>query len=930
MNAEKQRLQENKERKAYWTRWGCYVSERQWGTVREDYSADGSAWDYFSHQDSLSRAYRWGEDGIAGICDNHQRLCFALAFWNEQDPIIKEKMFGLTGSQGNHGEDVKEYYFYLDNTPTHSYMKYLYKYPQGEYPYADLVEENQRRGFEDPEYELLDTGIFDEDKYFDIFIEYAKASDEDILIKVTAYNRGDEEKPLHILPTLWFRNTWSWYKDAEKPRLKVYDQKDGYSIIEANGTSLGKRWLYCNSPDALLFTENETNNKLLFGTENASPYVKDGINNYVVQGDKDAVNPDKIGTKFSPHYKLSIPPGESRTIELRLCNSDSLQNPFGNGARSLAPSDDAGSHREFDRIYSQRKQEADEFYHSINPHKISEDHRNVQRQAFAGMLWSKQFYYYVVEDWLEGDSGTIAPPESRKYARNSQWKHLFNDDIISMPDKWEYPWYAAWDLAFHLVPLAILDPDYAKLQLSRLTREWYMHPNGQIPAYEWAFSDVNPPVEAWAAWQIYTLEEKYWGRKDTEFLERIFQKLLLNFTWWVNREDESGNNVFEGGFLGLDNIGVFDRSSELPTGGHLEQADATSWMGMYSLGMLHIALELAQDRPPYEDVASKFFEHFLYIADAMNNIGEGFSLWNEEDGFYYDAINFPDGSRNLLKVRSLVGLIPLLGVNVLEPETINNLPGFKKRLSWFIDNRPDLKKNVACMVTEGMGAKRLLALCYATSRNDGEQNKLQRLLTYMFDETEFLSPYGIRSVSKHHQNNPFIMNVNGNEYRVDYQPAESTSGMFGGNSNWRGPVWFPINYLLLEALQNFYEYLGDDFKVEFPTGSGDYKNLQEIIIELATRMTNIFLRDETGKCEGASSEETSNACPKGYRSAYAARPVFGGIEKFQNDPHWRDYVFFHEYFHGDNGAGLGASHQTGWTGVVSYMIQLYAEQGLDE
>ena len=891
MTAEAKRLQENRERKAYWTRWGCYVSERQWGTVREDYSEDGSAWDYFSHQDSLSRAYRWGEDGIAGICDNHQRLCFALAFWNEKDPIIKEKIFGLTGSQGNHGEDVKEYYFYLDNTPTHSYMKYLYKYPQGEYPYADLVEENQRRGFEDPEYELLDTGIFDEDKYFGIFIEYAKASDEDILIKVTAHNRGNEEKPLHILPTLWFRNTWSWYKDADKPKLKIYAQEDSYSVIEADHPGLGKRWLYCrdvgaNGRSPLLFTENESNNQLLFNTENATPYVKDGINNYVVNDNQDAVNPDNIGTKFAPHYKISIPPGESRTVELRLCNSDSLENPFD----------------ECDRIFEQRKQEADEFYSWINPHQMSDDKRRVQRQAFAGMLWSKQFYYYVVEDWLKGDSGTVPPPEFRKNARNSEWKHLFNDDIISMPDKWEYPWYAAWDLAFHLVPLAILDPDYAKLQLSRLTREWYMHPNGQIPAYEWSFSDVNPPVEAWAAWQIYTLEEKYWGRKDKDFLERIFQKLLLNFTWWVNREDESGNNVFEGGFLGLDNIGVFDRSSELPTGGHLKQADATSWMGMYSLGMLHIALELAQDRPPYEDVASKFFEHFLYIADAMNNIGEGFSLWDDEDGFYYDAINFPDGGRSMLKVRSLVGLIPLLGVNVIEPAMIEKLPGFKKRLEWFIDNRPDLKKNVACMVTEGMSAKRLLALCYATKRNDGKNNKLQRLLSYMFDEAEFLSPYGIRSVSKYHQDNPFVMHVNGNEYRVDCQPAESTSGMFGGNSNWRGPIWFPINYLLLEALQNFHEYLGDDFKVEFPTGSGEYKNLNEIIVALRDRLTSIFLQDESGK-----------------------RPVFGGTEKFQNDPHWRDYIYFHEYFHGDNGAGLGASHQTGWTGVVAYLIQLCAE-----
>ena len=891
MTAEARRLTENRERKAYWTRWGSYVSERQWGTVREDYSENGTAWEYFPHSQSLSKAYRWGEDGIAGICDNHQRLCFALAFWNGVDPIVKEKMFGLTGNQGNHGEDVKEYYFYLDNTPTHSYMKYLYKYPQGEYPYADLVEENQRRGKDSPEYELLDTGIFDDNKYFDIFIEYAKNSDEDILIKVTAHNRGDEEKPLHILPTLWFRNTWSWFEDAEKPQIKVYNQKDSYSIIEADHPSLGKRWLYCNHVDAdgeqpLLFTENETNNKLLFGSENASPYVKDGIDNYVVNGNKDAVNPDMIGTKFAPHYQLSIPAGESRSIELRLCNSDALQNPF----------------TDFDRIYSQRKQEADEFYHWINPHEIPEDRRLIQRQAFAGMLWNKQFYYYVVEDWLQGDPATVTPPKSRKNGRNSAWKTLFNDDIISMPDKWEYPWYAAWDLAFHLIPLAILDPEYAKLQISRLTREWYMHPNGQIPAYEWAFSDVNPPVQAWAAWQVYTLEEKYWGRKDKDFLERIFQKLLLNFTWWVNREDASGKNVFEGGFLGLDNIGIFDRSSELPTGGYLEQADGTSWMGMYSLAMLRIALELAQDRPPYEDIASKFFEHFLYIADAMNSVGDGVALWDEEDGFYYDVINFPDASRSMLKVRSLVGLIPLLGVNVLEPETIENLPGFKKRLEWFIKNREDLKKNIACMETEGKDEKRLLALCYATPRDDGQSNKLQKLLSYMLEEAEFLSPYGIRSVSKYHHEHPFVMNVNGEKYQVDYEPAESTSGMFGGNSNWRGPVWFPINYLLLEALQSFHEYLGDEFKVEFPTGSGNYKHLNEIVIELATRMTDIFLRDESGK-----------------------RPVFGGIEKFQNDPHWRDHIYFNEYFHGDNGAGLGASHQTGWTGVVAYMIQLYAE-----
>ncbi|MEO0405872.1 MAG: glucosidase [Cyanobacteria bacterium P01_A01_bin.135] len=888
MSAETQRLQENRDRTAYWTRWGPYVSERQWGTVREDYSEDGSAWDYFSHADSLSRAYRWGEDGIAGICDNHQRLCFTLAFWNEADPIVKEKMFGLTGSQGNHGEDVKEYYFYLDNTPTHAYMKYLYKYPQSEYPYRQLVEENQRRGFEDPEFELLDTGIFDEDRYFDIFIEYAKSAAEDILIRVTAHNRGDAEKPLHILPTLLFRNTWSWREDGEKPQLKVHIQKEDHSVIEAAHQTLGSRWLYCHQAQELLFTENETNSALLFGQENASPYVKDGINSHVVEGKEAAINPERTGTKCSVHYQLSVPPKESRTVLLRLCDSHTLAAPFG---------------PEFDQVFSQRQQEADEFYHHLTPQDISADQRNVQRQAFAGMLWNKQFYYYVVEDWLEGDAGRIPPPKSRKTGRNSQWRHLFNDDVISMPDKWEYPWCAAWDLAFHLVPLAILDSDYAKLQLSRLTREWYMHPNGQMPAYEWASSDVNPPVEAWAAWQIYKLEQEYWGRQDKDFLERIFQKLLLNFTWWVNRKDAAGKNVFEGGFLGLDNIGIFDRSSELPTSGTLEQADATSWMGMYCLGMLRIALELAIDRPPYEDTASKFFEHFLYIANAMNRIGD-ISLWDEKDSFYYDAINFPDGNRYPLKVRSLVGLIPLLGVTYLEPETIEKLPGFKKRLEWFIDHRSDLKQNVACMVTEGVGARRLLALCYATARDDNQPNKLQRLLSYLLDEDEFLSPHGIRSVSKYHHQQPFVMTVDGQEYRVNYEPAESTSGMFGGNSNWRGPIWFPINYLLLEALQIFHEYLGDDFQVELPTGSGNYRSLQEVTAEISQRMMGIFLRDASGR-----------------------RPVFGGMEKFQHDPHWRDYVFFHEYFHGENGAGLGASHQTGWTGVVAHLIQLCAKSG---
>lgn len=732
MMAEEQRLQENRERTAYWSRWGPYLSERQWGTVREDYSADGSAWEYFPHDHARSRAYRWGEDGIAGISDNHQRLCFSLALWNEQDPILKERMFGLTGSEGNHGEDVKEYYFYLDNTPTHSYMKYLYKYPQTEFPYTQLVEENQKRDRYAPEFELLDARVFDENCYFDVFIEYAKSNDENILIRITAINRGSETKQLHLLPTLWFRNTWSWYEDAQKPQLKICEQNDSYSIIEASHPTLGERWLYCNAPSELLFTENETNVTRLYGQENLSTCVKDGINNYIVGGDKEAINPQQMGTKFSAHYLLSIGAGESKTIKLRLCNSNSLLKPFG---------------AEFDRTFEQRMEEADEFYDRICSYKMPEDERRVQRQAFAGMLWNKQFYLYVVEDWLKGDPVGIKPPESRKDGRNTEWFHLFNDDIISMPDKWEYPWYATWDLAFHLIPLTLIDPDFAKLQLLRLTREWYMHPNGQIPAYEWSFSAVNPPVQAWAVWQIYQLEQKFWGRADKDFLERIFQKLLLNFTWWVNRKDAQGNNLFEGGFLGMDNIGVFDRNSDLPTGGHLQQADATSWMGMYCLGMLKIALELALDRPPYEDIASKFFEHFLYIADAMNRIGECVSLWDEEDGFYYDAINHPNGDRTKLKVRSLVGLIPLLGINVLEPKMIEKLPGFKKRLEWFIEHRPDLKRNVACMVTEGVGAKRLLALCYTTPRNDGKPNTLQRLLTYMLDEAEFLSPYGIRSVS---------------------------------------------------------------------------------------------------------------------------------------------------------------------------------------
>jgi hypothetical protein len=857
-------------------RWGPYLSERQWGTVREDYSPDGSAWDFFPHEQARSKAYRWGEDGIAGISDNHQRLCFAIALWNGEDSILKERLFGLTSTQGNHGEDVKEYYFYLDNTPTHSYMKYLYKYPQAAFPYEQLIRENQNRDRHSLEFELLDTGVFDEDRYFDILVEYAKNSPDDILVKVSITNRGSEEKQVHLLPTLWFRNTWSWGHEREKPFLKVLCENTHTNLIEASHSTLGQRWLYCEGETELLFTENETNLQRLFGVRNASPYVKDAINDYLVSAQKEAVNPHKTGTKVSAHYQLSIPAGSTQIVRLRLSDSSSLTEPFG---------------AEFERIFQERQKEADEFYHRICPFEISPDKRNVQRQAFAGMLWNKQFYYYVIEEWLKGDPTEPPPPQSRLGGRNSEWIHLFNDDILSMPDKWEYPWFAAWDLAFHLIPLAMIDPDFAKLQLSRLTREWYMHPNGQIPAYEWSFSDVNPPVQAWAVLQIYKIEQKMYGRADKDFLERIFQKLLFNFTWWVNRKDREGKNIFEGGFLGLDNIGVFDRSSQLPIGGYLEQADATSWMGMYCLNLLEIALELAKTNSVYEDIASKFFEHFLYIADAMDGIGKSeIALWDEADGFYYDALRLLDGKHCLMKVRSLVGLIPLFAVSTIEPETFSQFPGFKNRTQWFLQNRSDLTQKIACMQTPGIGERRLLAIPYI--------GKLRHILEKMLDEGEFLSPYGIRSVSKFHKENPYILMVDGTEYRVDYEPAESSTGMFGGNSNWRGPVWFPMNFLIIESLQKFHHYLGDDFKVECPTGSGKMMNLKEVAIELSQRLIRLFLKDSSGQ-----------------------RPIYGGMQKFQTDSHWRELILFHEYFHGDNGAGIGAMHQTGWTGLVAFLIQ---------
>ncbi len=880
------RLNEALTHQAHWRRWGPYLSDRQWGTVREDYSSQGSAWDYFSHEQARSRAYRWGEDGLLGISDNHQRLCFAIALWNGEDPILKERLFGLTGNEGNHGEDVKEYYFYLDNTPTHSYMKALYKYPHKAFPYTQLVEQNRRRDRLQPEFELLDTGIFDENRYFDVLVEYAKRSAEDILIQITVTNRGPESKTLHLLPTLWFRNTWSWKDETDKPTLQIIHSETDETIIGAFHPILGQRWLYSKGNTEALFTENETNHERLFGTPNRSPYVKDGINNYVIEDRKDAVNSAQIGTKAAVHYVLEIDAGETQTIQLRLCDISPL---------NKRDREESNFSTEFNATFLARKQEADAFYQRITPFPLSEDMRNVQRQAFAGMLWCKQYYHYIVEDWLKGDLAAPKPPTERKQGRNHEWFHLYTDDILSMCDKWEYPWFAAWDLAFHCIPLAMIDPDFAKYQLDVLTREWYMHPNGQIPAYEWAFSDVNPPVHAWATWRVYKIEQKMYGKTDRLFLERVFQKLMLNFTWWVNRKDVEGKNVFQGGFLGLDNIGVFDRSAALPTGGHIDQSDGTSWMGMYCLNMLAIALELAKTNPVYEDIATKFFEHYLYIADAMNHIGDmEASLWNEQDGFYYDVLHLPNDRQIEMKVRSMVGLIPLFAVETLEPETLEQLPNFKKRLEWFIHNRPDLRRNVACMETRGMGARRLLAIV--------SKDKLRRILQKMLDESEFFGDYGIRAVSRYHAEHPYIFYANGMEFRVNYEPAESSSGLFGGNSNWRGPIWFPVNYLLVESLQKFHYYLGDDFQVECPTGSGQMMNLWEVASELSQRLTRIFLRDSAGN-----------------------RPVYGGTEKFQTDPYWRDLILFYEYFHGDNGAGIGASHQTGWTGLVAKLIQQLAE-----
>jgi len=877
-DAELRRLAEDARREKNWKRWGPYLSERQWGTVREDYSADGTCWDYFPHDHARSRAYRWGEDGLLGLTDREGRLCFALALWNGRDPILKERLFGLTGPEGNHGEDVKECYFYLDSTPTHSWMKALYKYPQAEYPYAWLVEENRRRGKLDPEFEITDTGVFDGGRYFDVFVEYAKASPNDVLIRVTAANRGPDAAPLHLLPTLWFRNTWSWGRTGEGYSGKPRVSRDAGGALLAEHAELGRFRLEADGSEVepeLLFTENETNVERLFATPNREAYVKDAFHEYVVGGRKDVVNPHEVGTRAAAHYRLEVPAGGEVTLRLRL------------SAEGEAPEKAFG--REFEDVFKERQSEADAFYATKLPAGLSAEERRVARQAYGGLLWTKQFYHFAVKDWLEGDPAQPSPPESRKDSRNSGWTHLYNRDVISMPDKWEYPWYAAWDLAFHMIPFARLDPDFAKEQLVLLLREWYMHPNGQIPAYEFAFGDVNPPVHAWAAWRTYKMTGAR-GARDRVFLARVFQKLLLNFTWWVNRKDPEGRNLFAGGFLGLDNIGVFDRSSRLPTGGRLEQADGTAWMAFYCLTMLSIALELASEDPAYEDVASKFFEHFVAITDSMNTLG-GAGLWDEEDGFYYDQLHV-DGHNFPLKVRSMVGLVPLFAVEILEEAVIAKLPGFRKRMQWFLDNRKDLARHISYMEGKHGGAHghRLLAI--------PSRERLERVLGYLLDESEFLSPHGIRALSRVYGERPYLFSVGGEQYRVAYDPGESTTDVFGGNSNWRGPVWFPVNYLLVEALERYHHYYGDELKVEFPSGSGRRVNLREVALELARRLSSTFLPDGNGR-----------------------RPCHGDDRRYAEDPHWKDLLLFHEYFHGETGRGVGASHQTGWTALVLRLLK---------
>jgi len=872
---EQQRLEEAKSDRAPWRRWGPYLSERQWGTVREDYSPNGTAWDYLSHDQARSRAYRWGEDGIAGFSDDHQRLCLALALWNGRDPILKERLFGLTNSGGNHGEDSKELYYYLDATPTHAYLKMLYKYPQRAFPYTWLVEENRRRSKLDPEFELIDTEAFHEDRYFDVFIEYAKAAPEDILMQINICNRGPEAALIHLLPQLWFRNTWSWGYNAARPSLQAVRD----DTILARHSELGDYTLYTEGAASFLFCDNETNVRRLYGMHDATGYFKDAFHEFLIEGNSKALNPSGTGTKCAAHFRLTVPAGGQEGVRLRLASG--LKTP---------------PFADFDEVLVSRRQEADEFYAGLQKELTDQDAKSVQRQALAGMIWSKQYFYYDVRQWLKGDPGQPVPPPERNHGRNHEWIHLNNADVVSMPDKWEYPWYAAWDLAFHTISLALVDSEFAKEQLRLITRVWYIHPNGQLPAYEWAFSDVNPPVHGWAAWRVFQIDRKQRRARhpndpgDLAFLESVFHKLMLNFTWWVNRKDAAGRNIFQGGFLGLDNIGVFDRSAPLPTGGYINQSDGTSWMAMYCLNLMRIALELARQDHVYEDIATKFFEHFLQIAEAMTTAGGGLGLWDETDQFYYDVLNLPNGQMIPLKVRSMVGLIPLFAVEVLEPELLNPVPDFHKRLEWYLNHRPHLAALVSRWHISGTGDRRLLSLLRG--------HRMKALLRRMLDETEFLSDYGVRAVSRYHLENPYTFYWNGNSMTVQYEPGESTSGLFGGNSNWRGPIWFPVNYLIIESLQKFHYYYGDDFKIECPTGSGHYLTINEVASELGHRLLRIFTRNEKSR-----------------------RPVFGQNERLQSDPHFRDYLNFHEYFHGDTGRAVGASHQTGWTGLIAKVIQ---------
>jgi hypothetical protein len=885
---EQKRLNDARETGIPWKKWGPYLSERQWGTVREDYSENGDAWNYFTHDQARSRAYRWGEDGLAGLCDDKQRLCFALALWNERDPILKERLFGLTNNEANHGEDVKEYYFYLDSTPTHSYMKYLYKYPQWEYPYRDLIETNRRRSREEFEYELLDTGIFDDDRYFDVFVEYAKESPEDILVRVTVHNRGPESARLRVLPTLWFRNTWSWGDDDRKPSLR----EAGPGAIHATHHELGDYWLYCQGDPELVFTENESNASRLWGQPNASPYVKDAFHQYIISARSEAVNPAKTGTKATAHYVLDVPGGGSKAVRLRLAAGKAVD-AFGG----------------FESTFKSRIADADEFYDRISPHSLNEDERRVHRQALAGMLWSKQYYYFDLDRWLVEHRSHPLMQSGGNDVRNTEWFHMLNADVISMPDKWEYPWYAAWDLAFHTISLSLVDFDFAKDQLLLMLRGLYFHPNGQIPAYEWNFSDVNPPVHAWATIFLYKMEQNL-GRADLRFLERSFQGLMLNFNWWVNRKDPSGRNVFAGGFLGLDNIGVFDRSAQLPTGGSLEQADGTAWMAFYCQCMLEMALILTEyDQKMYEEIAFKFVQHFLWIAYAMDRRGEHHDeMWDEQDGFFYDLLRLPDGQAMRLKVRSLVGLLPLCASTVFAPDVAERYPRLLEMIALFRKRHPEVVSHVAPTSEGFIGYKgrRLLSIL--------NKQKLERVLAYMLDENEFLGPHGIRSLSRYHLEHPFVFHVGGQEYKVQYLPGESNTGMFGGNSNWRGPVWMPVNVLIIRALLNLYNFYGDEFKVQCPTGSGRYMTLFEVTQEISRRLTGTFLREPSTH---SSSSGQANSGQDG------RRPVYGGTAKFQDDPHWRDLILFYEYFHGDNGAGLGASHQTGWTGLVARLLDLF-------